>query len=136
MVKNKYARIKYKAIKKKSPYLLEFRLFEGDSNIERLINNVLITIILLHKTADDEKKQAIKSKVNNENNVNNVNNENYYYYVNKDYNENSNSSNKLNRFRNKYNTNSPLYFSNGGTQKNKHNITKYKTLRRQSKKNK
>jgi hypothetical protein len=63
MVDNEYARIKYKAIKKKSPYLLEFRLFEGDSNIERLINNVLITIIVLHKTADDEKKLMMIPKV-------------------------------------------------------------------------
>jgi hypothetical protein len=63
MVQNKYAIKKYKAIKKKSSFLLEFRLFEGDSDIERLITNVFTTMDILHKTAND-KKELITNKKN------------------------------------------------------------------------
>lgn len=50
MIANNYIEEKYKAIKRKSPYLLEFRLFEGDSNVNILVNDIFTTLYLLHKT--------------------------------------------------------------------------------------
>ena len=76
MVKHKYAKIKYKAIKKKSPFLLEFRLFEGDSNMTRLINNVLITVNIIHKTANDTEILTTQNYVNNPQHYNKENKEN------------------------------------------------------------
>jgi hypothetical protein len=53
MTANNYIEEKYKAIKRKSPYLLEFRLFEGSSNVNTLINNIYIVLQLLHTTVLD-----------------------------------------------------------------------------------
>jgi hypothetical protein len=90
MTENTYASHKYKAIKKKSPFLLEFRLFEGDSDMKRLINNVFTTMDVLHKTANDKKElirvdKPINKAFNNNSNNNSSNSNNNYY--------NSNNSN-------------------------------------------
>lgn len=53
MTENDYIEEKKKAIKRKSPYLLEFRLFEGDSDMERLVHHVFITLHVLQKTVID-----------------------------------------------------------------------------------
>lgn len=53
MTENDYIEEKKKAIKRKSPYLLEFRLFEGDSDMERLVHHVFITLHVLQKTVLD-----------------------------------------------------------------------------------
>jgi hypothetical protein len=56
---------------------LEFRLFEGDSDIERLVTNVFTTMDILHKTANDKKELITNKKKVEENPVyNNYNNNN------------------------------------------------------------
>jgi hypothetical protein len=51
MVENEYIEEKYKAIKRKSPFLLEFRLFEGESNLDLLIERINTALTLLHSVA-------------------------------------------------------------------------------------
>jgi hypothetical protein len=53
MATDNYIGFKYKGLKKKSPFLLEFRLFEGESEIGKLVNHVFTALDILHKTANE-----------------------------------------------------------------------------------
>ena len=53
MTKHDYMDEKYKGVKRKSPFLLEFRLFEGESDIRKLIAHVFTALDILHKTANE-----------------------------------------------------------------------------------
>jgi hypothetical protein len=76
MTKKEYMGFKYKGLKRKSPFLLEFRLFEGDIEINRLVNHVFTALDILHKSANEVSRRAplaIAQKNNNGNNSNNNN---------------------------------------------------------------
>jgi hypothetical protein len=128
MTMKEYAEYKYKAIKKKSPYLLEFRLFEGDSDIRKLITNVFTTLDILHNVASHtndlnkkpnnktikkpnkktiKKLNTVKYSWNNNNNNNNNNNSNNNNSNNNNTNNNNNNSNK-NNYNNNYNSNNSV----------------------------
>ncbi len=75
MTKKEYMGFKYKGLKRKSPFLLEFRLFEGDIEINRLVNHVFTALDILHKSANEVSQLAplaIANKNKNEYNKNSV----------------------------------------------------------------
>jgi hypothetical protein len=53
MTKKDYINFKYKGIKRKSPFLLEFRLFEGEVETGKLVTHVFTALDILHKTANE-----------------------------------------------------------------------------------
>ena len=80
MATKNYMDIKYKALKRKSPYLLEFRLFQSEADMDRLIDYVFIALEVLHKSATEVSKKRRPAHVysaytgkNNNNNNNNYN---------------------------------------------------------------
>ena len=96
MTNKEYMNEKYKGIKRKSPFLLEFRLFEADNDISRLVNHVFVTLDILHKTANEVSRNAklkytqptnLEPNINEEPNINvNAINQQYYNYnSNRDY---------------------------------------------------
>ena len=76
MINRNYMNDKYKGLKRKSPFLLEFRLFEGDSDIDRLTNHVFVALDVLHKTANEVAKTRRLPLVENRPNSNSNNNNN------------------------------------------------------------
>jgi hypothetical protein len=68
MTDMEYMNEKYKGIKRKSPFLLEFRLFEGDNDINKLTTNVFVALDILHKTANEVAKTHRLKLVENRNN--------------------------------------------------------------------
>jgi hypothetical protein len=53
MTKKDYINFKYKGVKRKSPFLLEFRLFEGEIETGKLVTHVFTALDILHKTANE-----------------------------------------------------------------------------------
>jgi hypothetical protein len=70
MTDREYMNEKYKGIKRKSPFLLEFRLFEGDNDINKLVTNVFVALDILHKTSNEVAKEHRLTLVENRNNYN------------------------------------------------------------------
>jgi hypothetical protein len=77
-----YINEKYKGLKRKSPFLLEFRLFEADNDIDRLITNTFVALDVLHKTANEvakSERKLVQVDVRPINNNNGHNNNNRYH---------------------------------------------------------
>jgi hypothetical protein len=73
MTNKEYMNEKYKGIKRKTPFLLEFRLFEADNEINRLVNHVSTTLDILHRSANEiskTSKLALTASTNENNDVN------------------------------------------------------------------
>jgi hypothetical protein len=73
MTGKEYINEKYKGIKRKTPFLLEFRLFEADNEINKLVNHVSTTLDILHRTANQITKTgklALTTYRNNNININ------------------------------------------------------------------
>lgn len=122
MTNKEYINEKYKALKRKSPFLLEFRLFESDADINRLINYVFVTLDIVHKTANEVAKKSRLALTNNRLNNNNGNVDNNGSYRN----NNGNSNN------NRYNNNN----YGGGLKKYKKTLKRARKLARKTRKNK
>jgi hypothetical protein len=115
MTKDNYIEFKYKGIKRKSPFLLEFRLFEGESEIRKLITHVFTALDILHKTANEIARDKQIKLTNKTQPIANVNN-----------NDNNNAARALN-YENRY---KPLF----GGKRNKTVKKKYKSRRKTQRK--
>lgn len=76
MTGKEYINEKYKGIKRKTPFLLEFRLFEADNEINKLVNHVSTTLDILHRAANQlskTSKLALTAYSNSNNGNTNIN---------------------------------------------------------------